>query len=60
MVELKENEFRSVPEESLSIGGADLGGSAMFAIGLRIGHSGELPFTAIRVFVDQNHQIVDL
>ena len=60
MVELKENKLRSVPEESLSIGGADLGGSAMFAIGLRVGHSGELPFTAIGVLVDQDHQIVKL
>ena len=60
MVEFKENELRSIPEESLSIGGADLGRPAMLAIGLRIGHSGELPFTAIGVFVDQNHQIVNL
>ena len=58
MVELKENELRSIPEESLSIGGADFGGSAMLAVGPRISHSGESPFTPVSVFIDQNHQIV--
>ena len=42
MVELKENELRSIPEESLSIGGADFGGPAMLAVGPRICDSGIL------------------
>ena len=60
LVELKENEFGSVPEKSFTIGGADFGRADVFAISLWVCYSGEFPFTTISVFVDQNHQIVPL
>ena len=60
VVELKENELGSIPEKYLSVGGADFGGSAVFAVGPRICHSSQSPFTPIGILVDQNHQIVCL
>ena len=58
LVELKENEFGSVPEKDLSVGGADFGRADVFAISLWVRYSGESPFATVSVFVDQNHQIV--
>ena len=58
LVELKENQFGSVPEKGFAVGGADFGRADMFAISLWVRNSGEFPFTTVSIFVDQNHQIV--
>ena len=60
VVELKENQLGSVSEKSFAVGGADFGRADVFAVSLWIRNSGEFPFTTIRIFVDQDHQIVPL
>ena len=58
MVELEENQLGSVPEKSLAIGGADFSRADVFAVSLWIRNSGEFPFAAVSIFVDENDQIV--